>query len=933
MASCGQGVGSSGGSRPPPQEVFVGRDAQLSQIADIVGRVGDGEPWLVVIEGESGIGKSALGGQGATLATSYGLLAARADRAESDLDYGVVEQLLQRVDPRLLEERRLLAGGVPSGASPFAVGAELLATVGELLAEGPVVVSVDDVQWADRPSVLALTFLLRRLSVDPLLAIVMVRGDREGLDEATRRMLISVDRRLNIRLSGLEIEDVGPLAQAMGLPAMTAETARRLHDQTGGHTLYLRTLLSEPSSINATRSGRVQVTPSLAAAVSDQLLQLSAETRSVLEMLAVVDHPLPLARLGAGAGVASPAGAIEEALVAGLVDWSPAEPSCPVSLRHPLQRDVIYSRLTPTKRRGLHARAVSLVDASTAWAHRVAALDGPDDELAKQLSATAASEAAAGRLPLAATHLLWAADISSTRDGYEERLLTAATYLMLADEARGLSLRDAVQACRPSPLRSAVLASMAIDTGQLGEAEVLLLDASETVATDGTGAPLAAVIANRLAGVYCLLARGLDAMGAGHRALETGALDRAAASQTRTLIAIGASQAYGAQEALAELDHLDPDPDRIQAVDLDALSFRGVFHLLVGHLEPAVRDLGASVRLVRQGATFTLGLRAYLYLALAQYLSGDWDAVLLTAEHALSEAAVHPRRYEVPLLHLAAACVPASRGALEEAEQHASLAEAAAADLPYGQERLYAGMARAFACQGAGNSAGMARALEPWHDNATLDGRTRLYGVLWRPLLVEGLLGSGRIGDGAVALEQLRAQADGVTFLCPALAWLSGWLEESRGSLQSARQIYERGAAHAAEDCPLYAARLWLAYGRLLRRLGERAAAIEPLSQAGHFFRRVGATPFLRYVEEELAHCGLRTERTMPGGLQMTSREAEVAQLVAQGLTDAEVAARLYVTPKAISYHLSNIYSKHGLRGRRQLRQLLTEARTGPATV
>ena len=108
-----------------------------------------------------------------------------------------------------------------------------------------------------------------------------------------------------------------------------------------------------------------------------------------------------------------------------------------MSLRHALQHDVIHSQLTPTKRRGLHARAVSLVDASTTWARRVAALDGPDDELAKQLSAAAASEAAAGRLPLAATHLLWAADISSTRDGYEERLLIAATYLMLADQEVG----------------------------------------------------------------------------------------------------------------------------------------------------------------------------------------------------------------------------------------------------------------------------------------------------------------------------------------------------------------------------------------------------------------------------------------------------------------------------------------------------------------
>jgi DNA-binding CsgD family transcriptional regulator len=410
-------------------------------------------------------------------------------------------------------------------------------------------------------------------------------------------------------------------------------------------------------------------------------------------------------------------------------------------------------------------------------------------------------------------------------------------------------------------------------------------------------------------------------------------LDRAADSQTRTLIAIGASQAHGARAALAELNHLDADADRIGPVDVDGLSFRGVFHLVAGQLDPAVRDLGVSVRLVREGASFTLGLRAYLFLALAEYLSGAWDGVQLTAEQALSEAVVRSRRYELPFLHLAAACVPAGRGAMEEAELHAALAEAAAADLPYGQEGVYAGMARAFTCQAAGDYPGMATALEPWHDNPALDGRVRGLGVLWRPLLVEGLLGSGRTADAAVAFGQLAAQSNEVVFLRPCLAWLQGWLAEAEGSMTSAREVYERAAPSAAADCPLYAARLFLAYGRLLRRIGERAAAVERLSQANDFFARVGATPFLRQVERELADCGEQRQAPVaPGGLQMTSREAEVAQLVAQGLTDAEVAAKLFVTPKAIGYHLSNIYAKHHLRGRRQLRQLLTEAGGGPAT-
>jgi hypothetical protein len=116
-----------------------------------------------------------------------------------------------------------------------------------------------------------------------------------------------------------------------------------------------------------------------------------------------------------------------------------------------------------------------------------------------------------------------------------------------------------------------------------------------------------------------------------------------------------------------------------------------------------VRDLTASLALSRKGATLILGLRAPCYLALAQYLAGEWDDVLLTSEQGFSAAAIHSRRYELPLLHLAAGCVPAGRGQAAEAERHARLAEEAAASLDYGQERLYAAMARALACQASGD--------------------------------------------------------------------------------------------------------------------------------------------------------------------------------------------------------------------------------------
>jgi DNA-binding CsgD family transcriptional regulator len=905
--------------------VFVGRERELARVAEVVTQMRGGQAWLVTVEGESGIGKTALVRQCLAAAGELGTWWARSDPAESDFDYGVVGQLLQGVARQALAGYPALAGGSPAG-SVLGVGAALLGVVGEVAAVRPLVVVVDDVQWADWRSVEALTFAFRRLTVDPVLVVLVFRGNRSLLAEPARRMIVSLERQVRLVVEGLGVGDVAPLAEALGAGQLDAAGARRLHEATGGHALYLQTLLIEGFPAGRGQK-RVDVPPSLTAAIADQLAMLPAETRSVLEMLAVVNARLPLARLGGAAGVASPSAAVEPAVAAGLVDWWPREASCPVALRHALQRDAIYAGLAPTARRALHARAVGLVDETSGWAHRVAALEGPDEELAAALEAAAARDADRGQLPLAAGHLLWAADISPARAGRERRLLRAATHLMLADEARGLQLRDAVEAAESSPLRGCVLGTMAFASGQLGEAEDRLEEALAQARADPAGQPLAAVIANRLAGTYTLLGQGEKVMELGRWALATGTLDAAGDSQTRTLIAIGASQVGGPQAALAELEHLAADPARVGPVHLDGLSFRGVFHLLAGDLDAAVADLAASLRLVRHGATFTLGLRGYFYLALAQYLAGAWDEVLLTADQGFSAAEIHPRRYELPLLHLAAGCVPAGRGMVAEAEQHAVAAQEAAAALDYGQERLYAGMMRALVCQAAGDYAGLAAALGYWQDESLLDGRSRVYGVLWRPLLVEGLIGSGQLAEAAVALRRLQAQGAGVAFLRPTLAWLAGWLAEQRGDPGAALASYTQGESSGVGESPVYTARLLLAHGRLLRRTGQRRQAVEPLRRARALYARLRAAPFAAQAEQELTECGLPQNRgPQRSPLTMTSRETEVAHLVSRGLTSKEVAAELFITPKAVGYHLGNIYAKLGLSGRQQLRQALRSA-------
>jgi DNA-binding CsgD family transcriptional regulator len=677
-----------------------------------------------------------------------------------------------------------------------------------------------------------------------------------------------------------------------------------------------------------------------------QLRTLPPETLAIMEMLSVLNVRIPLAQLGQAAEAASPSSAIEPAVTSGFVDWWPQEPACPVEIRHQQVREAIYGGISPVRRRLLHARAVSLVSESMSWTHRVAALDRPDEGLAATLERLAAREAADGRPTAAATHLRWASDISPAQADRERRLLTAAQHLTLAGTAHGPELRQAVEAAAASALRSYVLGTMAYSAGQLAEAERRLSQALAQVRAESGSRPLAALIASGLAGAYSLLGEGKKAEAFGRLALSTGGLGATAASQTRTLVATGIAQVAGPRAAmatLAELGLLEAGPVRLGRAGADGLSFHGMFRLLAGDLNGAVSDLSASVGLARREAGFRAGLSVHCYLALAQYQAGAWDDALITSERALAAAPVHARRYELPLLHLVAACVPAGRGLTQEAERQARLAADAAANLDYGQERIWAAMAQALACQAAGDYPGMARALGPWQDDATLDDRSRIHALLWRPLLAEGLIGSGQTGPAAVVLGCLRRDAGQASYLQPALAWLEGWLAEQSGDTVQAREIYRRGEREtcpggemAGQSSPLYAARLLLAYGRLLRRTGDRAAAAERLGRADALFDGLGAGPSIARAAAELAGCELDADQavTPPAlaltALGLTSRETEVAQLVGTGLSNPEIAAELFISRKAVEFHLSNVYAKGGLRGRQQLRRLVGPGLAGP---
>jgi predicted ATPase len=170
-------------------DAFVGRTGELARIAEVMAAAQTGQPWLVAVEGDPGVGKTALVRRCLASASVSGwrVLAARASQFETDYEFGLIDQLLRAAGAGFPAFPQADQDG--SAVTSFAVGARFLELEGELQAQGPVAILIEDLQWADRKSLEALTFMLRRLSVDPVVAMVTYRGTGDRLDQTAQRLL------------------------------------------------------------------------------------------------------------------------------------------------------------------------------------------------------------------------------------------------------------------------------------------------------------------------------------------------------------------------------------------------------------------------------------------------------------------------------------------------------------------------------------------------------------------------------------------------------------------------------------------------------------------------------------------------------------------------------------------------------------------------
>ncbi|MFJ8489886.1 AAA family ATPase [Streptomyces sp. NPDC094038] len=928
--------------RAGSEGLFVGRLGESARLAECADRVRAGESWLAVVEGEAGIGKSALLRRFAASLSDHTVLWATADASETGFSGGVIGQLTRRVDRELLAQFPLLAGEPPAGATPHAVGGQLLLLLGALQESGrPVAVVVDDLQWADRLSIQALGFVLRRLWADRVLTVVATRPDAEAAAEPLDRLLRSLDRTVRLELRGLGDGEVAQLAQGLVEGRLAAGLIERLYAHTQGHPLYVRMVLAEVPAA-ALHDGvleRWPVPPSLRVGIRAQLNRLPKGARDLLAALAVLDARVPLATAGRLAGVADPVRALGPALASGLAQWWPMEHESPVALVHALHRDAVYETLTPERRRALHAGAAAVVGTAAGWAHRVAAAGGPDAGLADELEESGMREAANGRNALAATRLLWASALSENREEHERRLLTAcAQSLLTMLPGWSAKLRPQVEECAPGPLRSCVLGVMDMMAGRFAAAEAHLDRAWQDALAQPAADWVAVLAGTFLANITLWHGRGAQTVEVARRTLAIGDLDPATTDFTRAALATGRLWHRGPRAALQDLTHLPDDGSPVPDHSLDTLATRGVLRLFLGELAPARADLQTAAARDRQGAGAKMGPLTLSLLSVVHYLAGDWNESESVADRALAVAATHDQLLGDAAARFSAVCVLAGRGEWDAAGDHVDNLARLAKNLGASTEIVYWSLAGATVAQARADHPAMLRALAPLLDGTPdpAGGAVRLrykpFGLWQQSLLVEALTGCGQPEAAAATLDDMRQAFDGTGYLRVVVARLAGLVAEAQGRPHDALELYERAVAAVAaatdpaDASPLYRALLEQDYGRLLlaTRAASRRTAAMWLNTAHGRLSALRATPFVQRCEAQLAASGLTAPEQAPSRLlTLTERELSVAYVVAGGRTNQEAAAELYVSQKTVEYHLSHIYAKLGITSRRQLGEAL----------
>ncbi len=919
----------------PGNELFVGRSEALAQLKGAAGDVAEGHPRFVLVEGPAGVGKTTLVQQFARTGDRATTIRLSGLEAEAVVGFAVASQLLR--------ELGVAAATVPpADADPSSAAVEmgglLLGALGAA-SDGPLHVVLDDAHWFDEPSIHAIAFAFRRLDADAVLFLVTSRTDPIVPEPLGR--LADGARGRRIHLDGLTPTEVGLLAKALGRPLSVAAT-RRLTEHTGGLPLHTVALLRELDGDVLDRATAALPAPrSFATMVLRRVARMDPDAQRLVEAAAVLGDRALLRDVAAVAGIDDPLGALDVAVAADVLVHRPGAAGVELVFSHALLRAALLDAMAPGRRAALHLRCATVLGGVPALEHLAAATPTPDADLAAELRRAGRNAVPRGSIDLAVRLLLHAARLEPDPGRRREcrvDALDAAVWggaLVTANALAAEFDADLVEATG-NPRVLYVRGHLALLNGRQTQCEHLLLAAWQRCHPD-TDRELASLVATRLAQLYNIFgmsARTSDAVTWAERSFILQPSESVKPRAPNAIVLVSLVLAGRPDEARARALSVRDTDVSLAAGGFDDVLGRGIVALWTDDLDGAVRDLRAA-------STPVHGHRPYLvtrlwalgFLADAHYRAGRWDESVATAELATSLGEDAGHAWLLGVLHGVAALPLAGRGDWEAATRHVAVATAAASAITSATSLAYAATAGAALAAARHDPAGVVSATD---QVAALDpGRGAIEpGVMdWCSLRVEALAALSRVDDASRLADQLlelarsRHRSSALVAAYRAL----GVLAATRGDDDEAARLFASGQHEAASlAMPFLTAQLQLAHGGFLRRHGSRRAASELLRGAFETFTELRARPYLERVEHELEACGLAPRRRGPQPPSLTAREHAIARLVADGLTNREIAERLVVSVKTVEYHLANAFTKLDLRTRTQLAQWLAKGTRVP---
>lgn len=892
--------------------MLFGREVECARIGALLEAARERRSGALVLRGEAGIGKSALLDYAAERAEGYRVLRALGVESEAEIAFAGAQQLLGPVmyalaelpPPQAAALKRSLA--IEEGPAPeqLSVAVATLSLIAAAAEERPLVCIVDDAHWLDQASALVLQFAARRLYAE---GVVMLFAAREP--ETVSFPAPGVPE---LRVQPLTSEAARALL-ATREPDLAAPAAERLIRSTGGNPLALveisRALSREQQLGRAPLDQPFPVRTEVERAFLGRVSALTGEAQRALLLVAAGD-PGDGDTLWRALAAADLDGApIEEAEAAGLL--LPGR----LVFCHPLARSAVYQSVRPPERRSAHdaLAAVTAEPDRRAW-HLAAATDSPDETVAAALEDAAATARRRGGVAAEARALDRAVRLTPAAEPRARRLFKAS----LAAEAAGwleqaeTMLADAAELTEDPELRAQAIARrsyLLFDRGEFDRAYAVAV----TEAEQGAAGEAASAATS---GALRILWRRLDMPNAVALADRVGAGGRPAEPNLDldTVVAWTWSLAGRVDEAraLARSSIERTDPGTWEAIDF------GTVLLYVEDYPGARRALEQVVERLREAEA--PGILSY---ALDQLSKLETRVANLTRAYALeleSLQLTEPLGNDVGLASslIWLALIESMLGR-PESREHAQQGLAIAQRLHDPWNIVRARGVLGLDALARADAAAAVTWLEPAVAMVTAGGVGHPNYHRLDADLIEALARLGQVEASEQHLRRLEEQArltgspwaEAVAGRCRAFLSGEGALEEA---FVTALELHDR------EPSAFERARTELCYGERLRRAGQRRGAREQLRSAFDTFERLGARPWAERAAIELRATGEHLQTRDPTAAErLTPQELQITVLVSEGLTNRDVAARLFLSPKTVEFHLTRIYRKLEIHSRSEL--------------